>query len=223
MTYENTLRSGALHRLVVAAEDPEIVEHVQSFGGEAFLTGIHPSGTDRVADVVHKHLMEADIIVNVQADEPCLDPQIIEKLVSTLRASPSAVITTPVSPIADQSQISNPSCVKCVFDQQGRALYFSRAPIPFTQKNEIGVTYYRHIGVYCFRRSFLLQYAALPKSPLQQIEDLEQLKILEHGWPIHVCLVAEPMAGVDTPADFEKIERYLCQNTSSSQAALSPH
>ncbi len=221
ITYENALESRRLQRLVVAAEDIEIVEHVRSFGGEAYLTAIHHTGTDRVAAVVKERLEEADIVINVQADEPCLSPTVIDQLVDLLDSNPSAVVTTPIAKIVNPSQIFDPSSVKCVFDEKMRALYFSRAPIPFPQRKEQIVDYYRHIGVYCFRTAFLLTYAALPKTPLQQIEDLEQLKILERGYPVHVCIVEDQMSGVDTPEDLEKIARYLCAHTSLSQAALS--
>jgi len=222
MTYENALESRVLERVVVAAEDAEIVDHVRSFGGEAFLTGKHPTGTDRVAEIVGDYLDDAEIVVNVQADEPCLSPKVIDTLVGALHEDPTAVLTTPITKILDPSQIYQSSSVKCVFDENMRALYFSRAPIPFPQKKEIEADYYRHIGVYCFRTTFLLEYASMQKTRLQQIEDLEQLKILEHGYPIHVCIVEDQMCGVDTPEDLEKVQEYLCQNTSLSPEALSP-
>ena len=222
MTYENTLKSGVLERVIVASEDAEVVEHVRNFGGEAFLTGTHISGTDRVAEVVGNELDDVDIVVNVQADEPCLSTHVIDLLVDMLHRDHSAVVTTPIAKIEESSQIFNPSVVKCVFDENMRALYFSRSPIPYQQKKAAIADYYRHIGVYCFRTPFLLEYATMKKTRLQQIEDLEQLRILEHGYPLHVCVVEDQVCGVDTPEDLKKVEKYLCRNTSLSQGVLSP-
>ncbi|MCH9610588.1 MAG: 3-deoxy-manno-octulosonate cytidylyltransferase [Chlamydiales bacterium] len=222
MTYENTIQSGVLQRVVIAAEDEEIVEHAQKFGAEAYLTDMHPSGTDRVAQVVQDQLDEADIVVNVQADEPCLNPAVIDTLVGSLYEDPEAVATTAITKIRNPRDIFDPSTVKCVFDDSMRALYFSRSPIPYPQKEQDLVDHYRHIGVYCFRKQFLLQYAMMQRGRLGRAEDLEQLKILEHGHPLHVCVVEDQLCGVDTPKDLETIQEYICRNTSSSQEALSP-
>lgn len=222
-TYKNTLNCSSLDRVIIAADDVEIVEHVKSFGGEVFLTGKHDSGTDRVAELVGQKFPDAEIVVNIQADEPCLDPSVIDRLVESLQEDNSSVVTTPIAKIIDYSHIFDPNAVKCVFDENMRALYFSRAPIPFPHVTDTVHDYYRHIGVYCFKAAFLLEYAALPKTRLQMIEGLEQLKILEHGYPVHVCVVEDQARGVDTPEDLEQVRKFLCKNTSSSQEALSLH
>lgn len=214
--YENALQSNRLDRLVVATDDARIFDHVREFGAEAYMTSPdHLSGTDRVYEVIETHFKEASIVVNIQGDEPCLDPKVIDHLVDRLKEVAEGVITTPVAKISDPSDIFNPAAVKCVFDCLGKALYFSRAPIPFPQNVNKVHDYYRHLGVYCFRRSFLKLYAQMERSRLQDIEDLEQLKILEAGYPIHIALVDDQGRGVDTPEDLKRVEQFLCANTSS--------
>lgn len=215
-TYENSCKSARLDRVVIATDDPRILEHVQEFGAEAYMTSEEcPTGTDRVYEVVKNNFADASFIVNIQGDEPCLDPVVIDKLIDRLEEIPEAVVSTPITKITHSSDIFNPSVVKCVFDTFGRALYFSRAPIPFSQNSDKNHDYYRHLGIYCFRRTFLQQYAKMSKTRLQQIEDLEQLKILEMGYPIHITCVEDQGIGVDTPEDLKKIEGILCENTSS--------
>ena len=215
-TYENARQSKRLDRLVVATDDARIFDHVKTFGGEVYMSSeACPTGTDRVCEVVHKHLPEASIVVNIQGDEPCLSSDVLDALVECLVSAPEGVISTPITPIIDPQDIFSPSAVKCVFDKEGRALYFSRAPIPFPHNTDGMHTYYRHLGVYCFRRAFLERFAQMEKTRLQGIEDLEQLKILEMGFPIHVTVVESAGIGVDTPEDLKRVEEHLCANTSS--------
>lgn len=215
-TYENAKRSRRLDRLVVGTDDPRIFDHVQEFGGEVYMTSEACStGTDRVWEVIRDHFADASIVVNVQGDEPCLDPHVIDQLVERLEETEEALITTPITKILDPSEIFSPTTVKCVFDQRGRALYFSRAPLPFPYKADRIHDYYRHHGVYCFRRPFLQQYAEMERTRLQNIEDLEQLKILESGYPIHISIVDAQGIGVDTPEDLKRVEEILCANISS--------
>ena len=224
-TYENAARCKSLDSLVVATDDVRIFEHAQSFGAEVCMTSAAcATGTDRSWEVIENSFPEAEIVVNIQGDEPCLDPEVIDLLVAHLHQHPEAVMTTPVSPIADRHQALMPNVVKCVFDRKGRALYFSRSPIPFAHTLDQIPQYYRHVGVYCFRRDALRHYVMLEKTPLQAYEDLEQLKMLENGLPIHVCVVDDQAAGVDTPADLKLVEKLLWQkeNICSSLAALSP-
>jgi len=210
-TYENTCRSKHLQKIVVATDDERIAEHVRSFGGYAIMTSPScPSGTDRVAEVIRHHLPDAEVVVNIQGDEPCLNPEVIDILVDDLLAQKDAVMTTPVVPLYLPEDISNPSIVKCVFTPAKKALYFSRSPIPFPQKDH-SASYFRHLGVYCFRKDFLLEYATLGKTPLQQTEDLEQLKILEYGFPIYVSMVQDDGVGVDTKEDLKRVELLLCK------------
>ncbi len=215
-TYENALTSSRLSGLIVATDDQRIYDHVREFGGNACMTSEEcQTGTDRVYDAVKNHFPEASIVVNIQGDEPCLDPHVIDTLVGQLERTPDAVVTTPIAKIMDPEQIFSPTAVKCVFDVSGKALYFSRAPIPFPRNVQKIHDYYRHLGVYCFRSSFLKQYAEMTKSRLQEIEDLEQLKILEAGYPIYISLVEDQGIGVDTPEDLQRIEEILCANISS--------
>ncbi len=224
-TYENAKRSTRLDDLIVATDDERIFRHVEDFGGKVFMTSLDcPSGSDRAAEVVKSFFPESEMIVNIQGDEPCLDPQIIDALIEDLEANPQAVMTTPVVPISNPVDAMRSSVVKCVFTPQKKALYFSRSPIPFPLKQELTVPYFRHLGVYCFRREFLLRYGALPKTPLQGIEDLEQLKILEHGFSIYVSVVQDESFGVDTVEDVKRIEEILLckENISSSPEEWSP-
>lgn len=220
-TYENTCKSPLFSLVVIATDDQRIKEHAESFGALVVMTKSHPNGTSRMFEVMKSGEFEADIWVNVQADEPLIDSQILSPLIEKLKGDKNVQIATPISLIKSREDWENPSIVKCVFSPQGKALYFSRSPIPFNafEKNAPA---FRHIGVYAYRASFLKQYCQMPSTPLQECEDLEQLKILEHGYPIDVCVVEDTSIGVDTPEDLEKVKAYLCQeNISSSQAALS--
>lgn len=213
-TYENALRSTRLDRLVVATDDQRIYDHVAGFRGEVYLTSSScRTGTERVYETTERFFPNAEIVVNIQGDEPCLAPSVIDALITKLQEEESCCMTTPLSPLSSFEEACNPHIVKCIFDQKGRALYFSRSPIPFAQKTR--PSYYRHLGVYGFRRPFLTQYMHLPPSLLQDAEDLEQLKVLEAGYPIHVVVVEEQGIGVDRPEDLQKVEAILCANTSS--------
>lgn len=210
-TYENALRCKHLDALYIATDDERIRAHAEEFGAQVFMTSVScPTGTERVFEVLGLHTEETEIVVNIQGDEPCIDPLVIDILIDKLRSTPEAVMTTPVAQISSIQAASCPNQVKCVFDKNGRALYFSRAAIPFTRLERQNA-YYRHIGIYCFRHSFLKEYVRLEKTPLQESEDLEQLKILESGYPIHTCLVQDQTIGVDTPEDLKILESLLCQ------------
>ena len=218
-TYENAIDASSLDRVVVATDDRRIFDHVTDFGGLVVMSDQKcATGTDRVFEATAEHYPDAGIVVNIQGDEPSLDPSVIDRLVEKLEHIEGAVLTTPVAKITDPAQIDSPQTVKCVFDERGRALYFSRAPIPFSRDCEKRHDSYRHLGVYCFRRDFLETYCSFKPSPLQQIEDLEQLKVLEMGYPIHVCVVEDEGVGVDTPEDLERVKTQLCnrENTYSS-------
>lgn len=214
-TYEKASQSSSLDKVVIATDDQSVIDHANSFGAQAFMTSTnHKSGTDRIAEVVENHFQDAKIIVNIQGDEPLLNPNVIDTLVELLNSKPETVCTTAAVQFADNQDINDPSAVKCVFDNSGKALYFSRTPIPSAQHSTNDHPYYLHMGIYCFRKPFLLTYANLKRTPLQQIEDLEQLKIIEHGYPIHVAIVKEMSIGVDTPEDLKKVEEICLENTS---------
>lgn len=236
-TYENALRCPLFEGLVVATDDLRIYDHVKRFGGDVVMTSQDcATGTDRLIEVVknNNRFNDASIIVNVQGDEPCLDIAVIDSIIKTLQSDSQAVMSTAVSRIDSEEEAHNPSVVKCVFDYQNNALYFSRALIPagHTGKYYSEKKYYRHIGIYAYRRDFLLHYGDLPRTDLQLYEDLEQLKVLEHGFRIKTAVIENQnqvnkeekflnivSIGVDTPEDIKKVEQWLCkQNTFLSQA-----
>jgi 3-deoxy-manno-octulosonate cytidylyltransferase (CMP-KDO synthetase) len=219
-TFESAKKSSALQELIVATDDQRIFDHVAHFGGKAVMTSPEcPTGTDRMAEALKKYseLREFEIIVNIQGDEPCLDADLISELVNVLAEDAQAVMSTPISHLKP-SEADKPSSVKCVIDQQGYALYFSRALIPAGRslKMQPQVAYYHHMGLYAFRREFLLKYAELKPTPLQMAEDLEQLKALEHGYKIRTILAKTQPLEVNVPEDIQKVEKYLCTQNSSS-------
>ncbi len=220
-TYESTLACKALDDVVVATDDKRIFDHVLDFGGNVVMTSSScPTGTDRLAEAIKNNprFDSASIIINVQGDEPLIEESVIHKLIEPFKENPLEVMTTVITPIKIQEDLFNPSIVKCVVDKLGYAIYFSRNLIPFTKTGTIkeGFPYYRHIGAYGFRREFLLHYASLSQTPLQTIEDLEHLKVIEHGFRIKVTIANETGIGVDNPEDIQKVEQRLCnQNTYS--------
>ncbi|MCS7045439.1 MAG: 3-deoxy-manno-octulosonate cytidylyltransferase, partial [Gemmataceae bacterium] len=193
--------------VMVATDDERIYQAVRSFGGQVVLTrSDHPSGTDRVAEVAA--YLDADVIINLQGDEPELDPAILDELTDLLAADRDAAVATLAVPIPSVEQWRAPHCVKLVRDQRGRALYFSRSPIPFVRDAEPDFgrrppLFLQHLGLYAYRREFLLHLATLPPTPLEELEKLEQLRILALGYRIAVGVVDHAGRGVDTPADYE--------------------
>lgn len=219
-TYENALRCPTLDEVVVATDDKRIFDHVKSFGGNVVMTSVDcPTGSDRLAEVLKNNdrYQNTQIVVNVQGDEPCLDPTVIQKVVSALQNDPVAVMATAVVPLREE-EATDPHSPKCVIDLNGYALYFSRSLIPGNRQGAYNnkIPYYKHVGIYVFKRDFLQTYAQLSSTPLQQIEDLEQLKALEHGYRIKVVVVEDVSLDVNVPDDIKKVEKSLCkQNTSS--------
>lgn len=227
-TYENALRCTALEELIVATDDQRIFDHVKGFGGRVVMTSENcPTGTDRLAEVLRKEasLKKVELVMNVQGDEPCLDPAVITSVVKALQDHPEAAMSTAITPIHSSDEAHNSNVVKCVIDSSHFALYFSRALIPAgrTLKYQPAHLYYRHLGLYAYRREFLLHYSELAPTPLQQVEDLEQLKVLEHGYKIITVKVSGESMDVNAPEDIKKVEQLLCkQNTSSSPAGSAP-
>jgi 3-deoxy-manno-octulosonate cytidylyltransferase (CMP-KDO synthetase) len=209
--YERACQARRTSRVIIATDDPRIVAAVKSFGGEVVLTRRdHASGTDRVAEVADN--LDADIIINLQGDEPLIDPEALDLLPELLGRDPGADMATLATPIISQAQWENPNCVKVVCDTAGRALYFSRSPIPHVRDGEPNFNaqpaqFLQHLGLYAYRRTFLLQLAQIPPHPLEQVEKLEQLRILAQGRSIHVGLVASAGRGVDTLEDYEAFLR----------------
>ncbi|HEX7377475.1 MAG TPA: 3-deoxy-manno-octulosonate cytidylyltransferase [Pirellulales bacterium] len=208
-TYEAARRARKPSGLCVATDHEEIFAEVRSFGGQAVMTSPDcASGTDRVAEVA-RGLGEIDLIVNVQGDEPELAGDAIDAAIAMLETDAQCVMSTLATPIRQREKLDNPACVKVVFDHRGRAMYFSRSPIPHAREWDDGLLdadpplFYQHIGLYAYRRDFLLSLAAMPPSRLEQTEKLEQLRVLEAGHAIAVAVVPHAALGIDTPQDFE--------------------
>lgn len=213
--YERACQSEA-QRIIVATDDKRIAAVAEGFGAEVCMTRAdHPSGTDRLQEVVHTLGFYADdIVVNVQGDEPLIPPRVINQVAHNLSAEPAAGIATLSEPIDDIESLLNPNVVKVVADNRNRALYFSRAPIPwprdaFAQTSDTmpqGQQWQRHIGIYAYRVKMLNDFVRWPPAPLEEIECLEQLRAMYNGALIHVDVADElPPAGVDTPEDLERI------------------
>jgi len=202
-------RASTLDRVIVATDDSRIADAVRAFGGEVAMTRAdHPTGTDRIAEVV-AGLLDASIVVNIQGDEPELSPEAINRVASLLADDPEAPLATLATPIRDRAVWLDPSCVKVVGASRGRALYFSRSPIPHHRDGDPDFeaeppAALLHLGIYAYRRDFLLSYASLPPSPLEAAEKLEQLRVLEAGHPIALGIVAERSVGIDTPDDYKR-------------------
>ena len=205
--WEIATRCEALNEVIVATDSDRIADAVTAFGGRAEMTGDHPSGSDRIAEVVRRSCLDADVIVNLQGDEPELETETIQALVATIRDS-GAPMATVAAPITDASVVRSPDCVKVVVDDTGRAMYFSRAPIPFNRDGDLATlmaeykAWHLHVGLYAYRRDFLLELTSMPPSSLEQIEKLEQLRALQSGAAISVAVVPEASVGIDTPEDY---------------------
>jgi 3-deoxy-manno-octulosonate cytidylyltransferase (CMP-KDO synthetase) len=202
--YESAARSRLLETLIVATDDERILAAVEAFGGRAALTSReHQTGTDRVAEVVRS--LSARIVVNIQGDEPFVHPGMIDEIVEPLLRDSSLPMCTSMHEIRDPQDFGNPDVVKVVVNLAGEALYFSRSLIPYPRKGE-GHRVFEHIGLYAYRRDFLLKYAILPQTPLEKLESLEQLRVLEHGYRLRVVETRQPYVplSVDTPEDLER-------------------
>jgi 3-deoxy-manno-octulosonate cytidylyltransferase (CMP-KDO synthetase) len=206
--WEKCLRCKRVDRVIVATDDMRIAEAAFGFGAEVALTSVrHPSGTDRAAEVAAK-LTGYGIMVNVQGDEPFLDPKLVDRLVAALQADRRHDMATAASPL-DPKDLENPNCVKVVTDLQGRALYFSRSPIPCDRDGDGDPERLRHLGVYAYRRKFLLAFVKWKPTSLESTEKLEQLRALEHGASILVLKTRSVGPGVDTPEDAAQAEREM--------------
>ena len=219
--YRRAAAARGVDAVVVATDDERIAAAVRGFGGIARMTrATHRTGTDRIAEVAAD--LSCDIVLNVQGDEPMIEPAMIEQVITPLAADAAAIMSTVYCAITDLSDHANPNVVKVVSDRQGRALYFSRAPIPhlrtgppkgghYPDSVESGFsrTIKKHIGLYGYRRAFLLTLAGLPQTPLELSESLEQLRALEHGYRIHTVETKYDSIGVDTPEDLDRVRRQL--------------
>ena len=208
--YERAKRAQTVHKVLVATDDQRIMDVVKGFGGEARMTrSEHRTGTERIAEVAAHE--KGDIFVNVQGDEPLIDPAAIDMAVGALLEDSEAQISTVATAIRHASDIMDPNVVKTVVDFDDNALYFSRAPIPWVRdtQQKIHVKYWKHLGLYAFRRQALLEYATLPQGELERIEQLEQLRWLENGWKIRVAEVAHDAVSVDVSEDVARVEKLL--------------
>jgi 3-deoxy-manno-octulosonate cytidylyltransferase (CMP-KDO synthetase) len=192
----------------VATDDRRIAQAVESFNGKTYLSQkAHATGSDRIAEMAAT--LECDYVVNLQGDEPFLSPTFIDKVIEALD-NPDVVMSSACSPITDLSDCENPNVVKVVLDKNYDALYFSRSPIPFPRSHDgSGAPFYRHIGIYGFKRDFLLKFAALERTQLEKCESLEQLRALEHGYKIRVLITDSEFVGIDSPDDIARAEEIL--------------
>jgi 3-deoxy-manno-octulosonate cytidylyltransferase (CMP-KDO synthetase) len=208
--YERAKLAERADRVIVATDDERIVKAVEGFGGEARMTrSEHRTGTERVAEVAAHE--QGDVFVNVQGDEPLLDPHAIDVAVNALLEEPQASIGTAATPIKKPGDIMDPNVVKAVLDFDGNAIYFSRAPIPWVRDtaSKIQVRHLKHLGLYVFQRDALLEYPMLPQGELERIEQLEQLRWMENGWKIRVAEVEHDAVSVDVPEDVARVEKLL--------------
>ena len=208
--YQQALQAKSLTQVVIATDDERIHQHVQSFGGQSFMTkNTHQSGTDRCAEVATK-FQDMEAIVNIQGDEPFIHPDQIDRVVRILKQNTTVNIVTLARKITHSEDLFSPNIVKVVFNQSQQALYFSRQPIPFVRTtppdNWLTVgSFYQHIGLYGYRRPTLLQLTNLPTGKLEELESLEQLRWLENGFDIGVGLTNRLTAGIDTPEDLKRL------------------
>lgn len=208
--YERAKLAQRVNRVIVATDDDRILKAVQEFGGEARMTRHdHRTGTERVAEVAAHET--GDIFVNVQGDEPLLDPAAVDTAVGALLEEPQAAIATVATPIRTPGDIMDPNVCKVVLDFDENALYFSRAPIPWVRDTggHVQARHLKHLGLYVFRRDALLEYPTLPQGELERIEQLEQLRWLENGWKIRVAEVQHDAISVDVPEDVARVESLL--------------
>jgi len=201
--YERASQAGLVNETLVATDDERIKVAVEAAGGKAMLTRAdHATGTDRLAEVAEAY-PEVDLIVNVQGDEPLIDPGLIDELAGLFANEPELAMATVKTEMEDEAEQKNPNNVKVVCDKAGYALYFSRSLMPYPRKG--GCPVYKHIGIYAYRRDFLLHYAKMEPTPLEQAESLEQLRALENGYRIKVVETKAKFVGVDTVEDLERV------------------
>lgn len=220
--YERACQCNLVDEALVATDDERVVKALRPFDVPTVLTrNDHPSGTDRIAEVVSAR-EDVDIVVNVQGDEPLIDPGTVDETIQPLLDDPELPMSTAKRLISEPAQVVNPNVVKVVCDENGRALYFSRATIPVVRdKNEGGEPprcYWEHVGLYVYRRDFLLQYAGWAQTPLEKLEKLEQLRVLERGFTMAVVETKYESIGVDTPEDLERVRAMITGETEKDDA-----
>ncbi|MBM3859781.1 MAG: 3-deoxy-manno-octulosonate cytidylyltransferase [Verrucomicrobia bacterium] len=206
--YEQARKAQRLNAVVVATDDDRIAAAVRAFGGDAAMTSPDcPSGTDRAAVVARER--DCDLIVNIQGDEPLMRPEMIDQLITGIADDPHCAMATLARRIESADVLANPNAVKVVFGANGNALYFSRHPIPFVRDAGAAAAHHKHLGIYAYRRAFLLKFVTMPPSSLEKTEKLEQLRALENGFAIKVLVTPHDSVGVDTPEDVKLVEEIL--------------
>lgn len=216
--WEAACQATLLDAVIIATDSEEIAGVARRFGARVEMTRDHPSGSDRIAEIAERCCADADIIVNIQGDEPEIDPANVDAAVRVLLEDRRSQMSTLAAPITNLEVLQDPNCVKVVRSVDGRAIYFSRAPVPYCRDRSVAEVlsetgrgrrenseqspWLLHIGLYGYRRDFLLEYTRLPPSPLEQLEKLEQLRAIEAGASIHVAIVPHRSVGIDTPADY---------------------
>jgi 3-deoxy-manno-octulosonate cytidylyltransferase (CMP-KDO synthetase) len=214
--YEQAAKAGWLDRVVVATEDTRILEAVEAFGGDAMLTSADcATGTDRIAEVARQH--DCDLVLNIQGDEPLMRPEMIDQLVAGMRANPDCLMGSLARKIESGCVLENPNVVKVVVGRDGNALYFSRSVVPYVRDAKSRetlewvrlATFHKHLGIYAFRKEFLLKFVELLPSELEKTEKLEQLRALENGFAIKLWITPFDSIGVDRPEDIEIVEEIL--------------
>lgn len=214
--FDQACKSKRADNIIIATDDSAIKRACLSFGATVVMTSIdHPSGTDRVAEVASR--TEGDIFLNLQGDEPLVNPESLDLLFDLLLENPDVPMATLATPLVSLEDYRSPSVVKVVRDDRQRAIYFSRSPIPHVRDSNPDLRgsqnlFLRHLGLYCYRREFLLSLAKMPVHPLENLEKLEQLRVIGRGFPILVGITHDPGVGVDTPEDYEAFKAYLAKN-----------
>lgn len=200
-----------LDELVVATDDERIKKEVEKFGGKAILTStVHQNGTSRIAEVCEKYL-DYDVIINIQGDEPLIESEMIDSLINTFKENEDLVMATLKHRLINDEEIKNPNNVKVVCDKNDYALYFSRSVIPYP-RNKNTTNYFKHIGIYGYKRDFVLEYSKMELTNLENSESLEQLRVLENGYKIKVLETKYSLIGVDTPENLEEVRAFIKEN-----------
>lgn len=211
-TYLSVVKTNLFDEVIVAADDQRIIQEIEKNNGKTILTSSnHESGSDRIAEVVQN--MDVDIVVNVQGDEPFTQKKPLQDLIEIFKKDEKKEISvaTLIETLTKKEEIKNPNNVKVVLDKEHNALYFSRSVVPFPREQNSDVTYYKHIGIYAYRKNALMDFTQLPQGNLEKIEKLEQLRYLENGYKIRVAETPYTTIGIDTPQDLEKARAYLKQ------------
>ena len=214
--WQKVRRCKELDDVIIACDHEKVFQAAKSFGAKVVMTDPnHASGSDRIAEAVKD--LDVQIIVNIQGDEPFIDPITVDHLALLLKNDAACAMGTVIKEIADEKDFFNPNVVKCVIDKDGHALYFSRSPIPFNRNTQkpVGSKQYKHLGLYAYRKEFLLQYNSWPKGVLEATEQLEQLRVLEHGVKIKTTVTTYESIAVDTPDDLTKAEQWFAQLNST--------